>query len=52
MCIFRTIDIQRPAGETKGYEKKRGSPSGSGELEAAFDGKHGWFGRNRTGTMS
>lgn len=36
-------------GETKSYEKGRATPSGSGELEAAFDGKHGWFWRNRTG---
>lgn len=36
------------SGETTSYEKGRAKPSGSGELEAAFDGKHGWFWRNRT----
>lgn len=35
-------------GETISYEKGRAQPSGSGEMEAAFDGKHGWFWRNRT----
>lgn len=29
------------------YEKGRGVPSDEGELEAAFDGNHGWFWRNR-----
>ncbi|MDW5317595.1 transmembrane anchor protein [Rhizobium sp. PL01] len=36
-------------GETVSYEKGRAVPSASGELEAAFDGKHGWFWRNRSG---
>lgn len=36
------------SGETTSYEKGRAKPSGSGELQAAFDGKHGWFWRNRT----
>lgn len=35
-------------GETVSYEKGRAVPSASGELEAAFDGKHGWFWRNRS----
>jgi hypothetical protein len=35
-------------GETVSYEKGRSVPSASGELEAAFDGKHGWFWRNRS----
>jgi hypothetical protein len=35
-------------GETVSYEKGRAQPSGAGEMEAAFDGKHGWFWRNRT----
>jgi hypothetical protein len=30
------------------YEKGRGVPSDEGVLEAAFDGNHGWFWRNRT----
>ena len=29
------------------YEKGRAAPSQQGVLEAAFDGKHGWFWRNR-----
>lgn len=37
------------AGETVSYEKGRAVPNASGELEAAFDGKHGWFWRNRSG---
>lgn len=32
------------------YEQGRGVPGQSGELVAAFDGKHGWFWRNRTDT--
>lgn len=31
-----------------GYGKGRFVPGDSGELKAAFDGKHGWFWRNRT----
>ncbi|MEO9334736.1 transmembrane anchor protein [Ectopseudomonas guguanensis] len=31
-----------------GYGKGRFTPEDSGVLEAAFDGKHGWFWRNRT----
>jgi len=31
-----------------GYGKGRFTPQDSGVLEAAFDGKHGWFWRNRT----
>ncbi|MDX5433501.1 MAG: transmembrane anchor protein [Halomonas sp.] len=31
-----------------GYGKGRSTPQDSGVLEAAFDGKHGWFWRNRT----
>ena len=30
------------------YEKGRGVPGDEGILEAAFDGNHGWFWRNRT----
>nr|WP_250812061.1 hypothetical protein [Neorhizobium tomejilense] len=35
-------------GKTTSDKKGRAQPSDSGELQAAFDGKHGWFGRNRT----
>lgn len=31
-----------------GYSKGRATPEDQGILEAAFDGKHGWFWRNRT----
>lgn len=31
-----------------GYGKGRATPEDHGVLEAAFDGKHGWFWRNRT----
>ena len=36
-------------GETTSYKKGRAEPTDTGEMEAAFDGKHGWFWRNRTG---
>lgn len=29
------------------YEKGRNAPAGEGVLQAAFDGNHGWFWRNR-----
>lgn len=32
-----------------GYGKGRNQPSDAGTLQAAFDGKHGWFWRNRSG---
>lgn len=32
-----------------GYGKGRNQPGDKGELTAAFDGKHGWFWRNRSG---
>ena len=35
-------------GENISYEKGRGVASDDGVLEAAFDGNHGWFWRNRT----
>lgn len=35
-------------GENISYEKGRGIAEDSGVLEAAFDGNHGWFWRNRT----
>jgi hypothetical protein len=31
-----------------GYSKGKGQVRDAGEIEAAFDGKHGWFWRNRT----
>lgn len=34
-------------GSSVSYEKGRGVPGQEGELEAAFDGRHGWFWRNR-----
>ncbi len=37
-----------PRGFYHGYGKGRFQPGESGELVAAFDGKHGWFWRNRT----
>ncbi|MBY3129356.1 transmembrane anchor protein [Rhizobium laguerreae] len=35
-------------GENISYEKGRGAADDSGVIEAAFDGNHGWFWRNRT----
>ncbi|WP_095081637.1 transmembrane anchor protein [Mesorhizobium sophorae] len=35
-------------GKTISYEKGRGVADSEGVLEAAFDGNHGWFWRNRT----
>ncbi|EAR62588.1 hypothetical protein [Neptuniibacter caesariensis] len=37
-----------PKGFYHGYGKGRFQPSDQGVLKAAFDGKHGWFWRNRT----
>ena len=34
-------------GESTSYEKGRGQASDEGVLEAAFNGSHGWFWRNR-----
>jgi hypothetical protein len=34
-------------GEEVSYEKGRAVPNAEGVLEAGFDGKHGWFWRNR-----
>jgi hypothetical protein len=36
-------------GDTTSYKKGRAQPGDQGEFEAAFDGWHGWFWRNRTG---
>lgn len=35
------------SGEEISYEKGRAVPGAEGVLEASFDGKHGWFWRNR-----
>lgn len=41
-------DMHGEAGQTsKSYEKGRNSAGNEGVLEAAFDGSHGWFWRNR-----
>lgn len=37
-----------PRGFYHGHGKGRFQPGDQGELKAAFDGKHGWFWRNRT----
>ena len=37
-----------PGGAEKSYERGRGVAGAEGVLEAAFDGNHGWFWRNRT----
>ena len=37
-----------PRGFYHGYGKGRASAGESGDLIAAFDGKHGWFWRNRS----
>jgi hypothetical protein len=34
-------------GQSISYEKGRSVPSANGVIEAAFDGNHGWFWRNR-----
>ncbi|BBK41463.1 hypothetical protein STVA_14830 [Allostella vacuolata] len=34
-------------GKSKSYEKGRATPKAEGVLEAAFNGNHGWFWRNR-----
>lgn len=36
------------SGKSISYKKGRGVPGDEGVLEAAFDGNHGWFWRNRT----
>ena len=41
-------DMHGEAGQnSKSYEKGRNSSGNEGVLEAAFDGSHGWFWRNR-----
>lgn len=34
-------------GKETSYKKGRAKPGAEGVLEAAFDGNHGWFWRNR-----
>ncbi|MXO70270.1 transmembrane anchor protein [Alteraurantiacibacter buctensis] len=41
--------VNAPAGFYHGYGSGRNSTGEEGELVAAFDGKHGWFWRNRSG---
>jgi hypothetical protein len=41
--------VSPPAGFYHGYGKGREAGGDKGVLEAAFDGKHGWFWRNRSG---
>jgi hypothetical protein len=42
--------VNAPKGFYHGYGKGRNETSNKGTLQAAFDGKHGWFWRNRSGT--
>lgn len=35
-------------GNSTSYQRGRGVPGHEGEIEAAFDGSHGWFWRNRS----
>lgn len=41
--------VNAPKGFYHGYGKGRNSPGDVGTLQAAFDGAHGWFWRNRSG---
>lgn len=40
--------VNAPKGSYHGYGKGRNSGGDKGTLEAAFDGTHGWFWRNRS----
>lgn len=40
--------VSAPKGFYHGYGKGRNETQQTGTLKAAFDGKHGWFWRNRT----
>lgn len=40
--------LNPPAGFYHGYGKAKQIKNGNGEIQAAFDGKHGWFWRNRS----
>jgi hypothetical protein len=41
--------VDAPRNFYHGYGKGRNETADSGTLQAAFDGKHGWFWRNRSG---
>ncbi|TVO69334.1 transmembrane anchor protein [Denitromonas ohlonensis] len=41
--------VNAPKGFYHGYGKGRNETAQKGTLQAAFDGKHGWFWRNRSG---
>lgn len=41
--------VKAPKGFYHGYGKGRNETAQGGTLHAAFDGKHGWFWRNRSG---
>lgn len=41
--------VKVPKGFYHGYGKGRNETAQAGTLQAAFDGKHGWFWRNRSG---
>lgn len=41
--------VNAPKGFYHGYGKGRNTTGDSGTLQAAFDGTHGWFWRNRSG---
>lgn len=41
--------VSAPKGFYHGYGKGRNETAQKGTIEAAFDGKHGWFWRNRSG---
>lgn len=41
--------VNAPQGAYHGYGKGRNETKQAGTLQAAFDGKHGWFWRNRSG---
>ncbi|OYY75513.1 MAG: transmembrane anchor protein [Gammaproteobacteria bacterium 28-57-27] len=40
--------VSAPQGFYHGYGKGRGATNDTGAIVAAFDGKHGWFWRNRS----
>ena len=44
--------VNAPQGFYHGYGKGRSASGDKGEIVAAFDGKHGWFWRNRSNTAA
>lgn len=42
--------VSAPKGFYHGYGKGKGETTDAGTLQAAFDGQHGWFWRNRSST--